>query len=121
MIKNYKGYNPEFWYEAEDKAFHGWVQGIRDVVHFEAATIEDIQKEFEASVDDYLEACEKWGQEPQKPKSGKLAVRIAPEIHEMVASAATYDAKSINQWIAETLEKAARERLAEGSIKIKVR
>jgi predicted HicB family RNase H-like nuclease len=90
-------------------------------VHFEAENINDIQKEFEASVDDYLEACKEFGQEPQKPKSGKLAVRIAPEIHEMVATAASNDAKSINQWITEVLEKAARERLAEKSIKIKVR
>jgi len=121
MIKSYKGYSSEFWFEPDDNAFHGWVRGIRDVVHFEAATITDIQKEFEASVDDYLEACEQFGQEPQKPKSGKLAVRMAPEVHELVATAATHDAKSVNQWIIDTLEVAARERIAEGSIKIKVR
>ena len=121
MIKSYKGYTPEFWYEPDDHAFHGWVQGIKNVVHFEASNIEDIQREFEASVDDYLEACKEWGQEPQKPKSGKLAVRLAPEIHEMVASAASNDAKSVNQWISDALEKAAKERLAEKSIKIKIR
>ena len=121
MIKSYKGYSPEFWFEPDDNAFHGWVQVIKDVVHFEAAMINDIQKEFEASVDDYIEACKDWGQEPQKPKSGKIALRVAPEVHEMVATAAANDAVSVNQWIADTLKKAAEERLAQGSIKIKIR
>lgn len=121
MIKSYKGYVPEVWYEPDDKAFHALAQGIRNVIHAEAETLDAIQKEFEISVDTYLEFCEAEGVEPQKPKSGKLAVRMAPEIHEIVAMAASNDAKSINQWITEVLEKAARERLAEKSIKIKVR
>lgn len=121
MIKSYKGYTPEFWYEPADEAFHGWIQGIKNVVHFEADKIENVQKEFEASVDDYLEACKEWRQEPQKPKSGKIAVRLAPEVHEMVATAATNEAKSVNQWIAETLKEAAEKRLSDKSIKIKVR
>jgi len=121
MISAYKGYIPEIWYEADDKAFHAIAQGIRNVIHAEAETLENIQKEFAISVDTYLEYCEEKGIEPQKPKSGKLAVRLQPEIHEMVSVAANTDSKSTNQWIAETLEKAARERLSEKSIKIKIR
>ena len=121
MIKSYKGYVPDIWYEPDDNAFHALARGIKGVIHAEAENLEDIQKEFELSVDDYLEACADWGQEPQKPKSGNIAVRMAPEIHEMVATAATNDAVSINQWIVETLEKAARERLADNRIKIKIK
>lgn len=121
MISKYKGYVPEIWYEADDLAFHAIAQGIRNVIHAQADSLANIQKEFEVSVDTYLEYCEEQGIEPQKPKSGKLAVRMAPEVHELVATAATHDAKSINQWIAETLETAARERIAQGSIKIKIR
>lgn len=121
MISAYKGYIPEIWYEADDKAFHAIAQGIRSVIHAEAATLEDIQKEFAISVDTYLEYCAEEGIEPQKPKSGKLAVRLSPEIHEMVSVAANTEAKSVNQWIAETLKEAAEKRLADKSIKIKVR
>jgi len=121
MIRKYKGYIPEIWYEADDVAFHAIAQGISDVIHAEADTLVNIQKEFEVSVDTYLEYCTEQGIEPKKPKSGKLAVRMAPEVHELVATAATHDAKSINQWITETLEAAARARIAQGSIKIKIR
>ncbi|WP_075995478.1 type II toxin-antitoxin system HicB family antitoxin [Salaquimonas pukyongi] len=121
MIRSYKGYVPEIWYEHDDKAFHAIAQGIRSVIHAEASTLEEIQKEFELSVDTYLEYCREEGIEPQKPKSGNIAVRIAPEVHEMVADAANADAKSINQWIAEVLKEAAEKRLSERSIKIRIR
>jgi len=121
MIQSYKGYVPEIWYEPDDHAFHAVAQGIRSVIHAEADTLELIQKEFELSVDTYLEVCAEDGIEPDKPKSGKLAVRLAPEIHEMVSVAATSDAKSVNQWITDTLKEAAEKRLAEGSIKIRIK
>lgn len=121
MIKAYKGYVPEIWYEAGDGAFHGCAQGIGDVIHCEAAHMEQVQREFEASVDDYLEACKTFGKEPQKPKSGKLALRITPEVHEKIAVAASADAKSLNQWIADTLSKAADKRLAQDMVPVKVK
>ncbi len=120
MIRPYKGYVPEIWYEPDDKAFHAMAQGIRSTIHAEAAQFEDVQREFEISVDTYLEACLEWNIEPQKPKSGKLAVRLAPEIHEMVSTAAVSDAKSVNQWISDTLAEAAEKRLRNNSIKIKI-
>ena len=46
MIDAYKGYVPEIWYDADDKAFHAIAQGIRSIIHAEAETLEDIQKEF---------------------------------------------------------------------------
>lgn len=121
MIRSYKGYTPEIWYEADDKAFHAIAQGIKSIIHAEAETLEDIQREFEISVDTYLEVCAEDGIEPQKPKSGNIAVRMAPEIHEMVAAAAANDAKSVNQWITDVLKEAAEKRLAENSIKIRVK
>ena len=121
MIRSYKGYVPEVWYERDDKAFHAIAQGIRSVIHAEAETLEEIQKEFELSVDTYLDVCKEEGIEPQRPKSGNIAVRIAPEIHEMVADAANADAKSVNQWIADVLKEAAEKRLAEGSMRIRVK
>jgi len=121
MIRSYKGYVPEVWYERDDKTFHAIAQGIRSVIHAEAETLEEIQKEFELSVDTYLDVCKEEGIEPQRPKSGNIAVRIAPEIHEMVADAANADAKSVNQWIADVLKEAAEKRLAEGSMRIRVK
>ena len=120
-MRPYKGYVGTVEYSADDRCFHGTLLGIRDFVTYESGLIEGLQKAFEDSVDDYLEACKQFGREPQKPKSGKLAVRLAPEVHEMVATAAVADAKSINQWIADVLEDAATRRIEEGSTKIRIR
>jgi len=43
---------------------------------------------FEEAVNDYLETCIKVGKKIQKPYSGKLILRIRPEIHAAVATAA---------------------------------
>ena len=61
---------------------------------------------FEEAVEDYLEACEKLGRAPQKPYSGKLMLRVAPEVHAAVAAAAEVSGKSINQWATEAFTKA---------------
>mgnify|MGYP002621796035 CR=1 FL=1 len=117
----YKGYVAEIWYEEDDKAFHGLVHGIRDTIHFTGTSPEELSQAFHDSVDDYLEFCEERGIEPQKPYSGKLALRTTPEIHALLSKAASIDGKSINQWVSDTLADAARRRVEEGSTKIRAR
>jgi predicted HicB family RNase H-like nuclease len=119
-MKSYKSYHPSIWYEEDDKCFHGTVEGIRDVVHFEADSAVELEKAFMESVDDYLAHCHNQNVEPDKPYSGRIALRLAPEVHEMVSEAASFDAKSINQWIADTLREAAQERTRDGTIKIRI-
>jgi predicted HicB family RNase H-like nuclease len=58
------------------------------------------------AVEDYLEACEKLGRAPQKPYSGKLMLRVPPEVHAAVAAAAEVSGKSINQSATEAFTKA---------------
>jgi len=120
-MKPYKGYVAEIWYEEDDAAFHGIVHGIRDTVHFEACSAEELAKAFHDSVDDYLAFCKERGTEPQRPYSGKLALRTTPEIHALLSKAASNDGKSINQWISDTLAEVARKRVDEGSTKVRTR
>jgi predicted HicB family RNase H-like nuclease len=42
--------------------------------------------------------------QPDKPCSGKLTLRISPSIHAEIASAAEASGKSLNKWIADTLD-----------------
>lgn len=105
-MKPYKGYLPVIEFDEDDLVFHGRIAGIRDIFTFEATTAEDLVKSFHKAVDDYLAFYAEKGQKPDKPLSGKIALRIPPETHRMVAMAAEMDAKSINQWMAEALEAA---------------
>ena len=106
---NHRGY----WagpiaFDADDGVFSGTVAGIRDVVHFEGTTADELRQAFRDSVDDYLAMCREHGRAPQKPCSGKVALRVSPELHQRTAMRAEAEGMSLNAWIAQQLEEATR-------------
>jgi predicted HicB family RNase H-like nuclease len=102
----YGNYKAKVEYDPIDKIFVGHIIGIRDIVGFHGRTVEELESAFHEAVEHYLEVCEKIGQEPQRSYSGKLTLRIPPEIHMAVATAAEINNKSINQWAADVLKQA---------------
>jgi predicted HicB family RNase H-like nuclease len=102
----YRGYAARIEYSDEDQCFVGHIAGINDVVGFHGESVADLRVAFEEAVDDYLETCERLGRAPHKPYSGKLMLRVPPEVHAAVAAAAEVSGKSINQWATEAFTKA---------------
>ena len=90
--------------EADDGAFVGRVAGLRDVVTFEGATYAEVEAAFRASVDDYLAFCAERGEPPDRPYSGKIPLRVDPELHRRAATLAQAAGVSLNEWIAMRLE-----------------
>ena len=64
-ILRYKGYSARPEYSADDQVFYGKILGIDDLVDFYTENAKEIEKEFRAAVDDYLEFCEEVGKQPQ--------------------------------------------------------
>lgn len=106
----YKGYRGAVRYSAEDRVLHGRILGIEDVVNFEGAEVEELEKAFHEAVDDYLALCEKLGRDPDREYSGRIPLRIGPTLHRRVAIAADSAATSVNSWITDTLEAATKPR-----------
>jgi predicted HicB family RNase H-like nuclease len=52
---------------------------------------------FGAAVEDYLLTCEKLNRPAQKPASGKLMLRVPPEVHGAALVAAQVKGMSLNQ------------------------
>ncbi len=104
---SYKGYAARIEYSDEDACFIGHVAGINDVVGFHAESVKELRAAFEEAVDDYLKTCEKLGRPPQKPYSGKLMLRVPPEIHARAAMMAEAHGLSLNQWASEVISKAS--------------
>jgi predicted HicB family RNase H-like nuclease len=104
---NYKGYAARIEYSDEDDCFVGHIAGINDIVGFHGDSVSQLHAAFEESVDDYLLTCKKVGRPPQKPYSGKILLRVPPEIHARVAMLAEANGKSLNSWVAELLSKAS--------------
>jgi predicted HicB family RNase H-like nuclease len=103
----YKGYAACVEFDAEDHIFVGHIIGIRDIVSFHGETVSELENSFQEAVDGHLSACEALGKRSNKPYSGKLLIRVSAEIHAAVAASAEAAGKSLNQWAAEMLNKAA--------------
>jgi predicted HicB family RNase H-like nuclease len=104
MMK-YKGYVGKVEFDAEAGILHGEVVGIRDVVTFQGTSVEEIEKAFHESVDDYLAFCRQRGEQPDKPCSGRFVVRVGPDLHRRLDMVARIKGKSLNAVAREALEK----------------
>ena len=105
----HREYAARIEYSEEDGCFVGHIAGIRDVVGFHGETVTELRSAFEEAVDDYLETCARLGKKPQKSYSGKLMLRIPPDTHAAVATAAETSGKSINQLVSEILDQTVRD------------
>ena len=99
MSMSYRGYSGSVEYDPDDRIFHGRVNGITDVVNFEGTNVDELEADFRAAVDSYLELCANHGLEPQRPYSGRFVLRLSPEVHRDASIAARRARSSMNSWI----------------------
>jgi len=66
-MMTYKGYVGVAEFDADANGWHGRVAAIRDVVTFEAESIEALSAAFIDSVEDYLAFCVERSDEPDRP------------------------------------------------------
>jgi predicted HicB family RNase H-like nuclease len=107
-VMTYKGYKARVEYDGDDECFIGHLAGINDIVGFHATSVKDLKRAFHEAVDDYIETCRSAGKPPEKPFSGKVMFRIAPQVHAEAVLAAQLAGKSLNQWAEDVLRQAAK-------------
>ena len=103
MMK-YKGYVGKIEYDDESETFHGEAIGLRDVVTFRGTSVKELQKSFRESIDDYLAFCKRVNKPPDVPASGRLVLRLSPELHSHAAITAKTEGRSLNTWVAEAVK-----------------
>ena len=103
----YQGYTARIEFDDRDNIFVGRLLGIGDNIAFHADNVTELRASFEEAVEDYLEACQKIGKSPDKPVSGKMLLRVTPELHAQALIKAQATGKSLNQWAADVLKQAA--------------
>jgi predicted HicB family RNase H-like nuclease len=103
MMKH-KGYSGEAWVDLDAGVIRGRIVGLKDVITFQGATVEEARAAFVESVDDYLAFCAERGEKPEKPFSGKILVRLDPETHRALSMAAEREGKSLNSLVASQLK-----------------
>lgn len=103
-MMEYKGYIAYVEFDDESEIFHGEVINTRDVITFQGKSVSEIKQEFHKSVDVYTDFCKRHGKELDKPFSGKLSLRLSPELHRRVYAAAKRSGRSLNYWLASQIE-----------------
>lgn len=105
---SHKGYTARVEYDERDNIFVGRILGIRSIISFHGETVAQLRSEFELAVKEYLAECKREGVHPEKPASGKLLLRVPPEVHGRALVAAQAAGKSLNQWATEILQHAVQ-------------
>jgi len=98
-MMEYKGYVGVVEYDSEAKIFHGDVINTRDVITFQGKTVNEIEKAFRESINDYINWCKEEGVEPEKPYSGRFNIRLNPQLHRQVAILAKKRRVSLNSFV----------------------
>lgn len=96
-VMTYKGYSARIEYDDEDGILFGQIAGIRDGVGFHADDVKGLRAAFHEAVDDYLETCARIGKEPDRAYSGKVMLRVSPDLHARIAKTADLLGLSLNQ------------------------
>ena len=103
----YKGYTGVIDFDPELKLFTGHVVDLRDEIYFEGDSVAALESSMRRAVDQYLEVCHTRGEEPERPFSGKLNVRLGSELHRAAALATASEGESLNNWLVRIVKDAA--------------
>ena len=101
----YRGYTARIDYDAKDNILIGVVFGMKEQLRFHGASVDELHADFEFAVDHYLASCAAEGVKPERQASGRLLIRIPPEVHAAAAIAAAAESISLNEWITRSLAK----------------
>ena len=103
----HQGYIATIDLDEDAGLFHGEVINTRDVLTFQGQTLDELRTAFADTIADYAEWCRERGKEPERPYSGHFLLRVPPDLHRRIATAAARAGKSINGFVAETLDRAS--------------
>ena len=105
-ILMYKDFIGSVHFSADDKVFHGKIEGITDLVTFEGKSVDELEKAFHEAVNDYVTLCKEAGKEPLKSCRGSFNVRIPSELHIKAMKQAVKLGIPLNQLVQKAIEKA---------------
>ena len=85
---SYKGYTASMVFDTEGKIIVGRILDIDDIIAFHGESVAEFESNFHAAIEDNLAASQKLGSAPERPASGNVMLRIAPEIDAAALKAA---------------------------------
>lgn len=108
-IMEVDGYKAKIEYDPDLDQFRGEILGLNGSADFYGEDPASLRKEFRNSLKVFLDVCEEKGINPIREYSGKFNLRIPPKLHSKIAAQATAQDKSLNQFVAEIIERSISE------------
>lgn len=108
-IMEIEGHKAVIAFDPDTGMFRGEFLGLSGGADFYAADVEGLLREGMNSLKVYLQACQERGVTPYKHFSGRFNVRISPDLHAEIVSAAEASGMSLNQWVEKALSEHAHE------------
>jgi predicted HicB family RNase H-like nuclease len=105
-VMKFGEYSAVISYDPEIQMFRGEFVGLNGSADFYADSIENLRKEGETSLKVFLDYAKEKNISPRKQSSGKLVLRLKPEVHQKYKLLAAARKISLNQLLNETLEEA---------------
>ncbi len=102
----YRGYVAAISYAADERRFYGDVLDLADAIAFNGSSVTELEEGFAAAVDAYLDWCAERGKEPAKPFSGRVLLRLTPDLHRAATLAAAARRLSLNGFLVGCVERA---------------
>ncbi|VAW87792.1 hypothetical protein MNBD_GAMMA18-1006 [hydrothermal vent metagenome] len=102
-IFEYKGFQGEIEFDAHEGILFGKILFIDDLVTYEAESMPELKKEFEVTVDDYLQTCIDVGKKPEAPCKGTFNVRIGSELHRKLAVQSKRNGIKLNDFVKQAI------------------
>lgn len=103
-LVEYKGYYASINVSIEDGCLYGKVEFINDSIVFGAGTVQELTKQFEIEIDDYLAFCKEVGKDPDKTIKGTFNVRVGAELHREALLKSTNDGCSLNDVVKKSMQ-----------------
>jgi predicted HicB family RNase H-like nuclease len=100
----YRGYTGVFDYDPEIETFAGHVIDLRDEIYFEGASVDELKESMHRAVDHYLKVCAARMEEPGRPFSGQLRLRMDSGLHHRAAVLAASSGMSLNAFVVQAIE-----------------
>lgn len=100
----YKDYEGSAELDMTRGVCRGKILCIEDLVTYESKLPANLQKEFQAAVDDYIETCAALGREAQKPFKGVFNVRVSPTLHKAAVQRAIAENVKLNDVVVRALD-----------------
>lgn len=104
-VLTYKDYTGSVEYSHDDRCFFGKIEFINDLITFEATNVDELERNFQEAVEDYILTCKQLGRAPQKQFTGVFNIRPGVELHMAAARRAMEVGISLNAYIKNLIAK----------------